>query len=189
MIAGRLSLVAVGLLAIAWPVAGAPVTKPATRVDPGDELFAVDPRVVTELSVVAPDWRLTALRWNPKDPFVLIFSNRKDRAVRTCKAGAAFQRALTALTTLKARRVLTAEEGARLRAAQTRPLLRLTVADSSQLEAAQWELALPEKGGAPVGFSADLPQGAELDLERAQLDRLAQGCRVLGEAAPGGKER
>jgi len=117
-------------LVLAALVAAAPA-----RVEAGDELFAVDPRVVTELTVVAPDWRLTALRWDPRDPFTLVFSSRKDRVVRTCKAGPAFQRALAALTTLKARRALSPEEGARVRAAQTRPLLRLTVADSSHCAA------------------------------------------------------
>jgi len=47
---------------------------------------------------------------------------------------------------------------------------------------------LPAKNGAPIAFSADLPQGAEVALERAQIERLADGCDALG-AGKGGKER
>jgi hypothetical protein len=152
-----------------------------TAVRPGDEVFAVDPAAVTELSVATAEWRFIALRWNPKDRFTLISSARAERTVRTCQAGPAFDQVLAALASWKARRALTEEEGRHLRGTLAGPLAQLTLADGSQLEPARWELALGGARTQPlVAFSSDLPSGVELELDRRQVERLAEGCAGLG---------
>ena len=161
-----------------------PQSAPPT-VKPGDELFAVDPKLVTHLSVVAAGWLFEAHRRDAaKDPFTLSFSTAKDGGVRTCAAGPFFDAVLAALTSLKARRAFTAAEGQQLRASPLSRQVRLTIADSSKLEPAEWVLVLPEPPEKHVmGFSDDLPTGADLDLERQSIDLLAQGCAALAATA------
>ena len=164
--------------------AGLPFVKGGdrARIEAGDELFAVDPNMITELSLMAPDWRISAFRWNAQDRFTLVSTNRKKPAVQTCTVGPAFERVVAAFSVMRARRALSSQEGGHLRESLPEQPVRLVINDDSEVGIAEWELVRIAGSGEPVvAYSREVPAGVEIDLDRSVFALLGGGCEILGQ--------
>jgi hypothetical protein len=156
----------------------------AATIQSNDELFALDPQILTELSITAPNWRIIAFRWTAADNFTVISASREKPLIKTCAAAPSFGRVLVSLSTLRARRPLPREEGIRVRKSLKQRPIRFLLDDSSDVGPTEWEFAVTS-GSHPavIAYSADVPAGVEVAIDSGIFEFLSHGCESLGLAS------
>jgi hypothetical protein len=163
------------------PSASPPTSVGAGTVHPGEQIFAAEASVLTELQLNGARWRLSAQRWNARDPFMLVVS-APGLPPRSCVAGPGFERALGSLISLEVKRVLAEPEAQQLQSADSARFLRLFIAsDSPAIDPVEYRLFVPDAADAPVvAFVPDLGGAVELTLPAQLFVTLGGGCDSLG---------
>jgi hypothetical protein len=177
---GRYGAVA-ALLAL---LAGAPALAAGRPLQPGTEVFAVNPARVLEVTWRAPGVMLRAQRQDVGGRFTLTFQDQAGSQPPTCPAEPAFAAVLDQLTSWKLVRTPSPGEIRELWARQ--PLstwAEVTIRDNTPL--APFTARVMPVAGAP-GEAFVHFDGATyvVDLPHRVFELLAGGCRTLTGAAP-----
>jgi hypothetical protein len=177
---GRYGAVAALLALLVACPAGAE-TRP---LQPGTEVFALDPARVLEVNYRTPGVMLRAQRQDAGGRFTLTFWEKSRSQPSTCLAGPAFAAVLNQLTSLKLRR--TPSAGEVLEVWAKHPLetwAEVTIRDNTPLT--PFHARLVPVAGAPAAAFVHF-NGATyvVDLPLQVFHLLAGGCRTLaGDAS------
>lgn len=177
---GRYGAVAALLGLLAACPAGAE-TRP---LQPGTEVFALDPARVLEVTYRAPRVMLLAQRQDAGGRFTLTFWDKSRSQPSTCLAGSAFAAVLNQLTSLKLRR--TPSAGEVLGVWAKHPLgtwAEVTIRDNTPLTAFQARV-MPVAGAPGEAFVHFNGATYVVDLPLRVFHLLAGGCQALaGDAS------
>ena len=146
-------------------------------VGPGEEVFAVDPGSVLELSFRSDRSRLLAFRWKTADPFDIVFAAADGRPLERCIVGKGFEEVLGGFTTIRVRRVL--REPSLSAAGPRRQWAELFVRDNTELEPFRIELLASGESQEILGRIDQTIYVLETD--RRLLDVVNAGCSALGK--------
>jgi hypothetical protein len=177
---GRYGAVA-ALLAI---LVACPAAAEARPLQPGTEVFAVDPARVLEVTYRSPEVMLLAQREDAGGRFTLTFWEKSQSQPSTCLAGSAFAAVLNQLTSLKLRRTPSPGEARELWAKH--PLetwAEVTIRDNTPLTPFQARV-MPVAGTPAEAFVHFDGATYVVDLPLRILHLLAGGCPALaGDAS------
>jgi hypothetical protein len=144
----------------------------------GDEVYAVDPNIVSELVYESPERKLVATRPGSESEFKISISDSKGRTLEECPAGSLFSETLATLRSIKVKRALSEAEAARLRASRASDIARLRIADATALEPMEYRALIAGPDLSVLFF--DERSGFESTVPALSMEHLKQGCAVLG---------
>jgi hypothetical protein len=177
---GRYGAVAALLAILATGLAAAD----ARPLQPGTEVFAVDPARVLKVTYRSPEVMLVAQREDTGGRFTLTFWEKSRSLPSTCLAGSAFAAVLNQLTSLKLRRTPSAGEAREVWAQH--PLetwAEVTIRDNTPLTPFQARV-MPVAGAPTEAFVHFDGATYVVDLPLRILHLLAGGCPALaGDAS------
>jgi hypothetical protein len=153
-------------------------------LQPGTEVFAVDPEKVIEITYRSPGMMLIAHRWQTRDKYTLIVLDRQHGKPATCLAGQGFDVVLNQLTSLKLRRTLSAKEAQELlQKYPVRSWAEMVIRDNTALEPFRAHV-LPNAGVDNEAFIHFDGFTYVVGFAGQVFQLISGGCRLLAATSP-----
>jgi hypothetical protein len=145
----------------------------------GDEVLAMDPNLVLELSYRTPSLRVFAYRWEVGDKFKVFAAHKDGRRQTTCIGGGNFRFILEQFKSLKLRREIDAATAAAfLRAKSGKEWAELVIRDSIELEPFQ-ALIAPLEGSTNEALIRIGSSTYAVAIDHRTFALMSRGCATL----------
>jgi hypothetical protein len=146
---------------------------------PGDEVFAVNPSLVLEVSYRTSAHRVIAYRWDIGEKFTVFAAHKEGRRQTACIGGGNLKFILGQFSSLKFRREIDAASAeAFLGAKPGKTWAELVIRDNSELEPFQ-ALITPVEGSSNEALVHIGSSTYAIAMERRAFDLMSSGCKSL----------
>lgn len=150
----------------------------AGSLDPGVEVFAVDPTRVLEISIRTSLLRVIAHRWDKNDSFFIMVLERNGK-LSTCNGSKGFRTVLEGLVSLKLKRTLdTTDSSHDLKIFQKERRAEVEIRDDSELDPFR-AVITPIQGSGAEALVQFNGANYVVGVDAKVFELIAAGCKGL----------